>query len=178
MEIIGYIREKGSLVGRMWTGLSLAKALIQKKGLTIEQTLKIIDLPQEVILLALDDEDLDIIAEELAKKLIEENNGEIPKGIGDTWLDKALVYFMPLKNTVESDELIPLAHRQEINSDNYYKFVPYECKIEVFDGDLFGSEEERKRFLLMLLSNIGLENFIKMLPVKSKDILIELLKSI
>lgn len=78
---------------------------------------------------------------------------------------------------MENEELIPLLEGQEINHDNYYKFCPHELKIEVFYGKVFGTEKERKNFLMMLLYNIGLKDFVKMLPEKSKEILKELLNN-
>jgi hypothetical protein len=78
---------------------------------------------------------------------------------------------------MEDKDLIPLRHPQEINYDNYYKFCPYEMKLEIFDGELFGSYKERKNFLLMMLFNVGLEEFVKMLPSKSKEILKEILNN-
>lgn len=78
---------------------------------------------------------------------------------------------------MENEDLIPLEKGQEVNYDNFYKFCPYECKVEIFDGQVFGSYKERKNFLLMMLFNIGLEEFVKMLPEKSKAILKELLNN-
>jgi len=78
---------------------------------------------------------------------------------------------------MEDKDLIPRLERQEINYDNYYHFVPHELKIEVFDGDLFGTYRERKNFLMMLLYNVGLKEFVKMLPEESKRILKELLNN-
>lgn len=73
--------------------------------------------------------------------------------------------------------LIPKKEAQEVTISIREKYTPYENKLELVDGVFLPFNNEREKMLLLCLYNMGLENFVKLLPDESKEILKELLQS-
>ncbi|MBW8351550.1 hypothetical protein K0H71_19210 [Bacillus sp. IITD106] len=71
--------------------------------------------------------------------------------------------------------LIPKKEGQPINYDIYEKFTPAENKLEVMDGVFLPFNNEREKMLLLCLYNMGLQNFVDILPNESKEVLKELI---
>ena len=76
---------------------------------------------------------------------------------------------------MREEKLVPLKEAQRLTCEQWDMYTPYENKLELWDGEALCDLQEREDLLLVLLYNIGLECFVKMLPEESKKILKELL---
>ena len=66
-------------------------------------------------------------------------------------------------------EMIPKAEPQKIPFQVFEKSIPNEGKWELIDGELLFSDEEMRKVILMLVSQIGLKKLIDILPHESRD---------
>jgi hypothetical protein len=73
--------------------------------------------------------------------------------------------------------LIPKKEAQEVTVSIREEYTPHDYKLELIDGVFLPFNNEREKMLLLCLYNMGLENFVKLLPNESKEILKELLRS-
>ena len=73
-------------------------------------------------------------------------------------------------------EMIPKAEPQKIPFQVFEKSIPNEGKWELIDGELLFSDEEMRKVILMLVSQIGLKKLIDILPHESRDELKRLLR--
>ena len=73
-------------------------------------------------------------------------------------------------------EMIPKAGPQKIPFDLFEKSVPNEGKWEWIGGKLLFSDDEIRKLILMLISQIGLKRLIDILPHESRDELERLLR--
>jgi len=73
-------------------------------------------------------------------------------------------------------EMIPKAEPQKIPFQVFEKSIPNEGKWELIDGELLFSDEEMRKVILMLVSQIGLKKLIDILPHESRDELERLLR--
>lgn len=71
--------------------------------------------------------------------------------------------------------LTPARKPQDVSEDWGYS-IPNEGKFEYFNETCFGSTLGRDSLALCLLTNMGLEHFVDILPEESKDILRDTLK--
>jgi len=72
--------------------------------------------------------------------------------------------------------MIPKAKPQKIPFQVFEKSIPNEGKWELIDGELLFSDEEMRKVILMLISQIGLKKMIEILPQESKIELKRLLR--
>ncbi|RKO61634.1 hypothetical protein [Caldibacillus debilis] len=73
-------------------------------------------------------------------------------------------------------EMIPKAEPQKIPFQVFEKSIPNEGKWEWIDGELLFSDEEMRKVILMLVSQIGLKKLTDILPHESRDVLERLLR--
>ncbi|MCM3567571.1 hypothetical protein [Neobacillus mesonae] len=71
-------------------------------------------------------------------------------------------------------ELKPHREPQKITFDQYKEYTPE--KVEMFENNLFFSEDERIKMLLLLMQNVGLETMVKNLPIKTRKELGEIVE--
>lgn len=79
------------------------------------------------------------------------------------------------KETDLGMQLVPKRAAQKVTYDMWNEYTPYENKLELYDGEALGGDEQRDKMLLLLVYNTGLEHFVHLLPVESKGILKQLL---
>ncbi|MEK4339114.1 hypothetical protein [Brevibacillus sp. FSL L8-0710] len=72
-------------------------------------------------------------------------------------------------------QLVPKKEPQKVDSQIWETHTPGDYKLELVDGECLWGGEERDRMALMLIFNMGLDDFTKLLPSESKQILRELL---
>lgn len=72
--------------------------------------------------------------------------------------------------------IIPKKEAQPIKYKMYEEYTPTENKLELLDGVFLPFNNEREKMLLLCLYNIGLQEFIKILPQESKIELLRLLQ--
>jgi hypothetical protein len=72
-------------------------------------------------------------------------------------------------------DIVPAPKAQKITYSQYERYTPE--KLELVQGDLLWSEQERINLLLLLLYNVGLETFLQHLPEKTIQELTSLLSS-
>jgi len=65
-------------------------------------------------------------------------------------------------------EMIPKAEPQKIPFQVFEKSIPNEGKWEWIDGELLFSDEEMRKVILMLVSQIGLKKLTDILPPESR----------
>ena len=73
-------------------------------------------------------------------------------------------------------EMIPKAEPQKIPFQVFENSIPNEGKWELIDGELLFSDEEMRKVILMLVSQIGLKKMIEIFPHESRDELERLLR--
>jgi len=73
-------------------------------------------------------------------------------------------------------EMMPKAEPQKIPFQVFEKSIPNEGKWEWIDGELLFSDEEMRKVILMLVSQIGLKKLIDILPHESRDELERILR--
>jgi hypothetical protein len=73
-------------------------------------------------------------------------------------------------------EIIPKAEPQKIPFQVFENSIPNEGRWEWIDGELLFSDEEMRKVILMLVSQIGLKKLIDILPHESRDELERLLR--
>lgn len=72
--------------------------------------------------------------------------------------------------------LIPKKEAQPINYQIYEEYTPGENKLELMDGVFLPFNNEREKMLMFCLYNMGLQQFISILPHESKEELLHLLQ--
>lgn len=72
--------------------------------------------------------------------------------------------------------LIPKKEAQPINYEIYEGFTPGENKLELLSGVFLPFNNEREKMLLLCLYNMGLQEFVTILPQESKEELFHLLQ--
>ena len=72
--------------------------------------------------------------------------------------------------------LIPMKEAQPINFEIFEGFTPGEHKLELWSGVFLPFNNEREKMLLLCLFNMGLQEFIRILPEESKEELYSLLQ--
>jgi hypothetical protein len=72
-------------------------------------------------------------------------------------------------------KMIPSKNPQTITYSQYERYTPE--KLELINGNLLWSEQERIELLLLLLYNVGLETFLRHLPEETISELKTLLES-
>ena len=72
-------------------------------------------------------------------------------------------------------DIVPAPKAKKIIYSQYERYTPE--KLELVQGDLLWSEQERINLLLLLLYNVGLEAFLQHLPEKTIQELTSLLSS-
>ncbi|MDM5250094.1 hypothetical protein [Lysinibacillus sp. G4S2] len=72
--------------------------------------------------------------------------------------------------------LIPKRAGQPVNYEMYQEYTPAENKLELVDGFFLPFDDERAKMLSLCLYNLGLQDFVKILPQESKDELFQLLQ--
>jgi len=72
--------------------------------------------------------------------------------------------------------LIPKKEAQPINYKIYEGFTPGENKLELWSGVFLPFNNEREKMLLLCLYNMGLQEFVTILPQESKEELFHLLQ--
>lgn len=142
-------------------------------GFSVKEVLKIIELPESAVLRVFTgEEDIRKIAEDTVKLQIAENDGKIPEGRDFIkWVENSLEYFEPEE---DKEELVPLAEPQRLTCEQWAQYTPYENKLEL-DGQALADLRERENMIIVLIYNIGLKHFVKILPQESKAILKELI---
>ncbi|WP_449619486.1 hypothetical protein [Robertmurraya sp. Marseille-Q9965] len=65
---------------------------------------------------------------------------------------------------------------QPINYEIYNEYTPGENKLEMVNDVFLPFNNEREKMLLLCLFNMGLQEFIRILPEESKEELFRLLK--
>ncbi|MEC1376493.1 hypothetical protein P9D39_19540 [Heyndrickxia oleronia] len=73
-------------------------------------------------------------------------------------------------------ELIPKREPQKITYKQVQEYVPE--KMEMYENNLFFTEGERIKMLLILLQNVGLETMVKNLPIKTRKELEKVMEEI
>jgi hypothetical protein len=73
-------------------------------------------------------------------------------------------------------EMIPKAEPQKIPFQVFEESIPNDGRWEFIDGELLFSDEEMRKVILMLVSQIGLKKLIDILPHESRDELKRLLR--
>ncbi|ELK40137.1 MULTISPECIES: hypothetical protein [Paenibacillaceae] len=74
-------------------------------------------------------------------------------------------------------QLVPKKEPQKVDYQIWESHTPGEYKLELVDGECLWGGEGRDRMALMLVYNMGLEAFTKLLPDESKQALRDLLGS-
>lgn len=72
--------------------------------------------------------------------------------------------------------LIPKREAQSINYKMYEEYTPSENKLEMANGVFLPFDNERWRMLTLCLYNMGIQEFISLLPQESKEELFHLLQ--
>ncbi|UNT56862.1 hypothetical protein [Lysinibacillus capsici] len=72
--------------------------------------------------------------------------------------------------------LIPKRAGQPVNYEIYQEYTPAENKLELVDGIFLPFDDERAKMLSLCLYNLGLQDFVKILPQESKEDLFKLLQ--
>lgn len=72
--------------------------------------------------------------------------------------------------------LIPKKEGQSIDYKTYEEYTPAENKLELMDGVFLPFNNEREKMLMLCLFNMGLQEFINILPQESKEELFYLLQ--
>lgn len=72
--------------------------------------------------------------------------------------------------------LIPKKEAQPINFKMYEEYIPGENKLELFNGNFLPFNNEKQRLLMLCFYNMGLQEFISILPQESKEELYHLLQ--
>lgn len=72
--------------------------------------------------------------------------------------------------------LVPDKKPKDVSGDWGYS-IPNEGKFEYFNETCFGTTHGRDSLALCLLTNMGLEHFVDILPKESKDILTDILNN-
>ncbi|WP_061567863.1 hypothetical protein [Caldibacillus debilis] len=73
-------------------------------------------------------------------------------------------------------EMIPKAEPQKIPFQVFEESIPNEGRWEWIGGEIFFSDDEIKKVIIMLVSQIGLKKWIDILPHESRDELERLLR--
>lgn len=73
-------------------------------------------------------------------------------------------------------ELTPRKEPQKITYEQYQEYTPE--KIEMYENNVFFTEKERMKMLLLLLQNIGIEAFVRNLLPETRKELIEVVGEI
>ncbi|MEI2364626.1 hypothetical protein [Niallia circulans] len=74
--------------------------------------------------------------------------------------------------------LIPKREAQPNNYRMYEEFTPGENKLEMVEGNFLPFNEERQKMLMLCLYNMGIKEFISILPQESKEELLCLLQQV
>ena len=74
--------------------------------------------------------------------------------------------------------LIPKREAQLIDYKMYEEYTPVENKLEMVNNVFLPFNNEREKMLLLCLFNMGLQEFVSILPHESKEELIHLLNKI
>jgi len=74
--------------------------------------------------------------------------------------------------------LIPKREAQPINYRMYEEFTPGENKLEMVEGNFLPFNKERQKMLMLCLYNMGIKEFISILPQESKEELLCLLQQV
>jgi len=72
--------------------------------------------------------------------------------------------------------MIPKAEPQKIPFQVFEESIPNDGRWEFIDGELLFSDEEMRKVILMLVSQIGLKKLIDILPPESRNELERLLR--
>lgn len=72
--------------------------------------------------------------------------------------------------------LIPKIEAQPINYKIYEEYTPGENKLEVIGGKFLPFDNDLERMLILCLFNLGIQEFISILPQESKEELFYLLQ--
>jgi len=72
--------------------------------------------------------------------------------------------------------LIPKKEAQPITYKIYDEYTPGENKLELFRGEFLPFNNEREKMLMLCLFNMGIKEFISILPQESKEELFHLLQ--
>lgn len=72
--------------------------------------------------------------------------------------------------------LIPKKEAQQIDYKMYKKYTPAENKLELVDGFFLPFDNEKGKMLMLCLFNMGIREFINLLPQESKEELFHLLQ--
>lgn len=72
--------------------------------------------------------------------------------------------------------LIPKKEAQAINYKIYEEYTPAENKLELMNGVFLPFNDERQKMIMLCLFNIGIQEFINLLPQESKEELFHLLQ--
>jgi hypothetical protein len=72
--------------------------------------------------------------------------------------------------------LFPKKEAQPINYKIYEEYTPAENKLELIDGVFLPFNSERQKMMMLCLFNMGLQEFISLLPQESKEELFHLLQ--
>jgi len=72
--------------------------------------------------------------------------------------------------------LIAKKETQPIDYKIYEEYTPAENKLEIWHGTFLPFNDEREKMLMLCLFNMGLQEFISILPRESKEELLHLLQ--
>ena len=72
--------------------------------------------------------------------------------------------------------IIPKKEAQPIKYKVFEEYTPYGNKLELLDGNFLPFNNEREKMLMLCLFNMGLQEFISILPQESKEELLHLLQ--
>ncbi len=72
-------------------------------------------------------------------------------------------------------QLIPQKEPRKLTLEMWDECTPYENKLELIDGEALWGDEQRDRMVLALVYNMGMEQFVKLLPDSSRKELKEIL---
>lgn len=72
--------------------------------------------------------------------------------------------------------LIPRKDAQPINYKMYEEFTPRGNKLEMVSGIFLPFNNEKQKMLILCLFNMGLQEFVRILPQESKEELFHLLR--
>lgn len=75
-------------------------------------------------------------------------------------------------------KLVPQLEPQKLTYTIWEEHTPYENKLELIDGEALWGGEERDRFLMALVYNVGLKYLVAMLPDESKQLLCQICRGI
>lgn len=122
-----------------------------------------------------------VFKEELLKehsKNVQEVKSLLNKGISkrDILLMEKYSFKVLNEAGVGITALVPDKEPKDVSEDWGYS-IPNEGKFEYFNETCFGNTLERDSLSLCLLTNMGLEHFVDILPEESKDILTNILNN-